>query len=217
VPESDPEVLPEIVRQDHEAIRAALIEALNTDGPDREEAFASARGYLEAAEGKVEGIARLRAAARGEDESFDFTNVVARRLSEHRRRAGLTQANLAANMKRLGYLKWTRVTVAEIEGGTRKASLDELFALATMYAVPLVEFLLPDEWESLKHPFLGSVDSSIVREMVMGPSDGPDWTPALRVLGLSGSTDWRPARRYWAGRSELAEHPDVTITHGDQT
>jgi transcriptional regulator with XRE-family HTH domain len=216
VPEPDQEVLPESVQNKVHAIGAALTAAFNTDGPDREEAFAAARGYLDAAQGSVEGISRWRAAARGEEESFKFTNIVGRRLSEHRKRAGLTQATLAADMNRLGYLNWTRVTCAEVEGGTRKASLDELFAVAVLYSVPMAEFLLPDEWETLEHPHFGNIESSVARAMVTGPSDGPDWEPALLALGRSTSTEWRPAHHYWANRTKFAEHPDDTIAAGDK-
>ena len=50
--------------------------------------------------------------------------------------AGLTQAELAAAMKTLGF-RWIRQTVAETEAGRRDATIEELVAIAAYFEMPL--------------------------------------------------------------------------------
>jgi len=55
----------------------------------------------------------------------------------------LTQAELAEWMGRLGFYPWSRITVANLEKGTRITSIDELFGLAIILKIRLVKLLDP--------------------------------------------------------------------------
>jgi len=191
----------------------ALIQALNAQGLDRVEALEASRRSLVAAQAVVVQDSVNRFNARRNEETIEFTDVVARRLQEHRKEANFTQANLATAMQRCGYANWTRVTVAEVEGGARKVSLDELLTLAALYAVPMVEFLVPNYWESVRRP-LGEVSCSVLRAMIVGPSDGPEWAPSRDLTVGDSGEEWRPAHGLWATRST---HPYGILERGDES
>lgn len=212
MPELGDDALPESAEQHLAGISSALRMAFGTNGSDQAEALAVAYEYFVAAKVLAVRTAQRRAPAAGEVQAVDFTDIVASRLQEHRVMAGITQAYLAAVMKRLGF-KWSRMTVTEVEGGSRKVALDELLALAALYAVPMVEFLLPYEGESLRYPALGDVEGSVVQVMVVGPSDGPNWAPALTLtLDQPDAPNWRPAYPYWEKRESLPEETNNQAT-----
>jgi transcriptional regulator with XRE-family HTH domain len=145
-------------------------------------------------------------------EVIDFDEVVARRVRALRDESEWTQAALAQAMTEMGFT-WSRVTVSEVEAGNRRVALDELLALAALFAVPLVTLFLPAQSEAIAFPRLGALGALTVREMVMGsPPDakwlwtvgGADWQPARAITTAGeGDGDWRPARRLWESR--LAE------------
>jgi transcriptional regulator with XRE-family HTH domain len=57
---------------------------------------------------------------------------------------GLTQEDVAEGMVERGF-GWTRVTVAEIEGGKRRITIDEWLGLALVFAVPAISLLIPED------------------------------------------------------------------------
>jgi transcriptional regulator with XRE-family HTH domain len=75
------------------------------------------------------------------------TRAVALRVGELRKRRGLTAAQLAEQMTRVG-IPWKRGVVAKLENGLRGAvSVEELLALATVLDVAPVHLLVPFEDE----------------------------------------------------------------------
>jgi transcriptional regulator with XRE-family HTH domain len=216
MPEFDIEELPNEVRAHVVAMSEALAAAVATTGVDMVAYLNASRRSLVAAQVAVVQAGARLSETHGESDVIDLAQVVARRVRDHRIEAGLTQAKLAAEMAFLGFDKWTRVTVAEVENGTRKATLDELLGLATLYSVPMVEFLLPEVSETVQHALLGEVEGHAIRQMVMGPSSGPDWAPAVRLsLSNSRSSD-SPASCLWRNRAEMAAHADETVVPGGQ-
>jgi len=205
--------LPEEARRHVETLVDALVTLMIADSTERSEAINESRKALVAAQVAALQARPLHLEANRKAETMEFTNVVARRLQEHRKEATLTQANLASAMQWCGFDKWTRVTVAEVEGGARKVSLDELLALASLYSVPMVDFMLPRHRESVRS-HLGEANSSVIRAMVVGPSDGPDWAPARALTFGDEGEDWRPAHRLWANRNE---HLDGKVEPGDES
>lgn len=148
-------------------------------------------------------------------EPLDFGATIARNLREIRLQTGWTQASLATAMERLGF-GWKRATVAEVEGGSRRVSLEELLALAVLYAVPMVELLLPIESEPIRWTAGSQLSSTQIRDLLYGVDDGPDgeqrliaggpgWTVAADVAGSgTGQGDWRPASDLWRELRRLA-------------
>lgn len=138
----------------------------------------------------------------------DFGVLIAERARRLREDAGWTQAQVAEAMTRLGF-KWTRVTVAEVELGTRRVSMEELVGLAAMYGEPLLLLLTPDVGDRLEFPRKRGLDPADVVGLMLGEGGrigpgGADWGPAARIALVrepNTASDWRPARALWERRT----------------
>lgn len=132
------------------------------------------------------------------DESYETTvtatETVGSNLKRLRESARWTQQQVATAMTDIGF-GWNQATVTQTEGGTRRrASFEELFGLAALFARPVAEFLIPvghglDLNEMLE---VGGRDAA---ELVLGSgatpgTGGPRWRAAARV---SASAAMRPA------------------------
>lgn len=108
----------------------------------------------------------------------------------HRERLGLRQEDLARRMREAGCL-WQRVTVAEVERGSRRVSLDELVILAAIFSVPVVDLLVPPtarnvllETSDGEHTTVPATD---VREMFGGGSHVAEgWSVPEGVVWATG-------------------------------
>ncbi len=151
----------------------------------------------------------------------NFGELIAERIRRAREDAGWTQAQLAQAMAAAG-ADWKRITVAEAEAGTRRVSLDELFLLSILFAIPMVSFLLPAEGdegdtteEAARADFFQlpegtrcyrTLDPNTARELILGKgglegSGGVEWEAAASVAGgPAGDDSWRPAHALWAAR-----------------
>lgn len=144
------------------------------------------------------------------------SDVVGQTVSALRQAAGLTQAELAAAMREMGF-PWQRQTVARIERGLRTLNVDELVALAAYFEMPVPallarpEVLGPstvfDEWRPIR------VGDRLI--------DVRDWLNAVWQRGRSyndrADTDTRrgidaivgnlrrPWSAYWRGGAEAAQ------------
>lgn len=95
----------------------------------------------------------------------DFGTVIREAIAARRRKAELTQEALAAEMRSRGF-DWKRITVAEVETGTRKVALEELLALAELFGETMVRFLLPDE-----HDHLLGMSGKQARTLILGDKE----------------------------------------------
>lgn len=75
----------------------------------------------------------------------ELDRLVGRNLRNLRDEAGLSQAEVAEGMAAAGFPVWTKQTVADVERGTRKVSLDELAGLADVTECKLERLLYPDD------------------------------------------------------------------------
>ena len=187
---------------------------------DRLDAMAEGIAALLAGDGDVDLAdlhERLLAAVRSRvvhHDPYDFvvdpTTIAQRRMVEMRKRSKFTQAQLAKAMEDLGF-PWRRGTVTETELGRHRLDIDELFALAALFGVPVVELLLPKEGEAVDitgDPDKASVgmDSEEVRNLVLGRggkagAGGPTWGPAADMPpGIN-----RPAKALWEARRAAGE------------
>jgi transcriptional regulator with XRE-family HTH domain len=66
--------------------------------------------------------------------------LLARRLTAARKKAGMRQEDVADRAHHLG-LQWARATVAQLETGRRELAVDEYLALPAIYGCTLEEFL----------------------------------------------------------------------------
>ena len=183
--------------------------------PDDEAGLQDLAGLLN---GPIKAAKYAGASERGKRDNIaqrdvDFATLAATRIRDLRRRAGLTQTDLADLMKRLGF-DWKRVTVAEIETGAegqkdrkpgRKVSLEELVGLASLFGVPMLEFILPaeDDFVHLRAPSgrAHGLMGNVVRELIIGGegrvgNGGAQWGASRAAAGV-GDDDWRPAVDYW--------------------
>ena len=119
-----------------------------------------------------------------------------------RERAGWTQAQLATTITRLGF-DFKRVTIAEVERGGRRISLEELLAFAALFGQPVAMLLLPgyltrEPADLVNFPLDRKLDPRDVAALVLGP-DGKvqygnhHWQSPQRVAGVTDADDWRPA------------------------
>lgn len=135
-------------------------------------------------------------------EPVDLAAVVAANMRALRIEAGWTQAAVAEAMTRVGF-DWKRITVAEVEAGGRRLQLEELFAVAGLYGMPVVELLVPHR----SHPvawFDRTLPAAVVAELVLGRDDkpgvgGPDWLPGVL---MSRQHSGRPAHDFWRSTRE---------------
>ena len=77
--------------------------------------------------------------------SPELDRLVGRNLRGMRDDSGLSQAEVAEGMAAAGFPVWTKQTVADVERGTRKVSLDELAGLADVTECKLERLLSPDD------------------------------------------------------------------------
>lgn len=80
--------------------------------------------------------------ARGRTPELD--RLVGRNLRAIRERFGLSQTDVAEGMAAAGFPVWRKATVADVERGARKVSLDELAALADVTETRPAQLLAPD-------------------------------------------------------------------------
>jgi transcriptional regulator with XRE-family HTH domain len=78
-----------------------------------------------------------------------WNQVIAENARRLREQAGWTQAALAEAMSKAGF-RWTRVTVAEVEGAVRRIALEELLVLAALFAEPMVTLFLPQDADVIR-------------------------------------------------------------------
>lgn len=146
---------------------------------------------------------------RDEPEEVTFVDVCAREVRRAREDSGWTQEQLAGAMRKAGY-PWQRVTVAEVEGGGRRVSLEELLAVAILFGVPMVRFLLPGSGDYLRLPegtrCYRTLSHDTVAMLMLGPDSelgavARTWErPAHVARARGGRPEWRPAPAMWAKR-----------------
>ncbi len=149
---------------------------------------------------------------RDEPEEVTFADLIARHIRQAREDSGWTQEQLAAAMREAGHA-WQRVTVAEVEGGGRRVSLEELLALAILFGVPMVRFLLPGQGDFIRLPEgargYRTLGDDTVAMLMLGPDSelgAVDLTwerPALIAKASGGRPEWRPAPAMWAKRQRM--------------
>lgn len=100
-----------------------------------------------------------------------FAEAVSRSVRNLRETAGYRQQDLADRMSRNGF-PWQRLTVTEVEKGSRRVSLDELVMLAAIFRVPVLRILLPGDVGSLALETRSGeaiwVDAYDVRDLFVG-------------------------------------------------
>lgn len=170
-----------------------------TDSPDVEDEALTA---IHAAIDKIYDIRqerrRSQPRAAGAQE-VGYQSIVAWQLKRLRLEANTTQAQLAEAVNRLGF-SWSRVTVAEIEAGSRRVSLEELVAIAALFATPLIELLLPAPFHYLRLPNGRIAEPTELLSLVTGIGSDEEeygfrmWSAALNIAGVRPTEeDWRPA------------------------
>jgi transcriptional regulator with XRE-family HTH domain len=161
--------------------------------PQQVTAVRAAWAHAEANEPRSRGLANMTT-----NDTFD--GIIADRLKATRIEAGWTQVRLAEAMA--PYSTWTRFTVAEIETGRRTVSLEELVVLASLFAEPVVRFLIPKDRVYLDLPTT-DVAAGHLAELLVGRGGtigkgGRSWAAAARVANRPGP---RPAPDLWAARA----------------
>jgi transcriptional regulator with XRE-family HTH domain len=139
-----------------------------------------------------------------------FGEVVARSVKLLRERATITQQQLAVYMERLGFVSWKRITVAEVESGKRKLSIEEMVGLAALFDAPVASVLCAFESrEALALNERWVVTSGQAQELVTGESLERSWlgvrlydTNTGNAIGSEDAgffleEDWRPAEAVW--------------------
>jgi transcriptional regulator with XRE-family HTH domain len=146
----------------------------------------------------------------------DLTAIVGRRVTELRAIAGVTQQNISTGMRLLG-IEWSRMTVADVERGKRKVSLEELAALAALFSVPALDLLLPTGEERIA---LGdrSLTGETVRELFLGGGGeigvgGPDWSTPWEALETSGPSVL--AETLWTNLERIRRAPYTTTERSE--
>ena len=160
----------------------------------------------------AEGLARAAEASKPTTTTRQsFAGVIGANLKALRLEADWTQLALAEAMKALGF-RWQRITCAEVEIATRRVTMEEVFALSVLFAVPVVEMFAPPEGTVVewRHGDLAGAD---VVELFVGEGGAPgeggtSWRTAARAAGKPRTrSDRRPAVDLWANRTERLNQP----------
>ena len=106
-----------------------------------------------------------------------LAKLIGTRLRELRERAGVRQEQIAASARQAGFQGWTQATVAAVESGRRRLSLEEFLVLPTILEwagvgqIPLAD-LLSDGLAALSpHAVVGAgtaVSAETLRAMLSG-------------------------------------------------
>jgi transcriptional regulator with XRE-family HTH domain len=129
--------------------------------------------------------ARETSLQRSWETSQSMPEGIGENIAGLRRRAGWTQEQLASAMASMGF-SWGRQTVADTERGMkRRASYEELFALAALFAVPAGSFLVPGPGRGVDLNHQWQVDGEVACELLLGRhgrlgEGGPGWRVAAR-------------------------------------
>jgi hypothetical protein len=164
---------------------------------------------LNAALEAARASAPKKGASFGDTLPSTFGYVVGQNVKDLRLKAGWTQEMLAEAMTEAGY-DWKRITCAEVEGDKRRLAMEELLVLASLFAVPAVELMVPNE-NALLDLETQSLSAREVRELLVGQcgsigEGGTAWRLAMRVVrGIK-----RPANDLW----KKADQPVVPLGRG---
>lgn len=145
--------------------------------------------HVEAALTHAARSAALAGVPGDELDPVSVMEIVATNVRQFRAGAGWTQAKLASAMQGAGF-DWKRITVAEVEGATRRLQLDELVALAAVFTVPMVELLMPFMPAPIRWVGGTTLAPEVYMELLIGEGGqagegGPGWPPAAVVAGAA--------------------------------
>jgi len=191
-----PDELPDATRRSLDGIEKRLAEVVGGDPWD--EVAPNLRMLLSNALFHA-SRARRPGLEAAEGPPLDMGGVVAWNVRALRLQAGWTQVQVAEAMAHAGF-DWKRITVAEVEAGSRRVQLDEMLALAALYGVPVVSLLLPDEDVAVVMRDGRYLAADVVQELVVGAGGhvgdgGPDWPVAEHASRTPEGA--RPAAEYW--------------------
>lgn len=146
------------------------------------------------------------------DETASWADVLRDRVRTLRNLADWTQAQLAEAMIVLGF-DWKRSTVAEIETGKRRVSLEEAIGLAVLFGVPVYRLMTPRGSARLEVTPRLAIDRQLLEELFFGhiglvervSFTGAHWPAARQASELAGAGDdyWRPAWDMWRNRLDV--------------
>jgi transcriptional regulator with XRE-family HTH domain len=139
----------------------------------------------------------------------EYMSFIGENVKHHREDVGWTQTQLAAAMTRVGF-DWKRITVAEVERGSRRVSLEEFLGLGSIFGEPAVSLMwVHSDGDDVAFAGSRGLAPGIVNLMLIGEGNeinaaDLDWSAARVVAGLGdGADDWRAvpdrARRQRAG------------------
>jgi transcriptional regulator with XRE-family HTH domain len=143
------------------------------------------------------------AAASEADDGWGTSQTLAEAVGDNigdlRRISGWSQERLAEAMSQMGF-HWNRQTAAESERGVRRrASLEEVLALAALFSVPALQILMPQPGHAIDlNEHLTEWDCVLVNELMLGRGGmvgegGAAWRAPIRACqGVSP----RPASDY---------------------
>lgn len=136
--------------------------------------------------------------------SATFADIIGGNIRSVRVEAQWSQEELAQAMTGVGF-SWKRLTVTEVEGAARRLSLEELLAIAALFAVPAIELMLPDNQTALEWPN-SDLHAAVVHELFLGRGGsigegGIRWrAPIVALRGPAVEGNPRPAADLWRYR-----------------
>ena len=81
-----------------------------------------------------------------------YSAVIGKSTRAARSRRDLSQDQVAARMRALGFTGWLRQTVGQVERGKRRLIVDEVLALAAAVETSVIDLLVPSPRETVTFP-----------------------------------------------------------------
>jgi transcriptional regulator with XRE-family HTH domain len=136
-----------------------------------------------------------------------YGDVLARNIRAARSRVDLSQQELAARMRALGYKSWLYQTVGNVENGKRRVSAEEVFGLGWALGTSIAALMRPTEDDKLvEFPSGAAIPVGSVQRSATGQNDGAvQWRGEQPVFPESLSTAHQLATRGFADWTEVSQ------------
>jgi transcriptional regulator with XRE-family HTH domain len=121
--------------------------------------------------------------------AMSYRDVLARNIRAERARAGLSQQDVAARMRMLGFQAWKHQTVGSVERGSRRVTAEEILGLAISLTTSISTLMTPKTTrDALALPSGITLTMNAAGALALGEPSNAIWHG--NILALGKAADW---------------------------